>query len=119
MTVENEKYSMSNSPFEGQGDQPAAGLAFTCPQNYHSANLGDDVWSACQYPTCCWLYRPELPLQISIYPNSSQCCFALILYIGPKIPPPPEVKLAPPPGIKLAQYPWYEITEVCLKPWGD
>ena len=54
---------------------PIAGLTIfgdrceRLPNQFLGKTCSQDV----EFPSRCWLSRPELPLQISTYPNASQC----------------------------------------------
>ena len=84
----NNNNSKSNCPVDH-------GLETDCWSHIHlsvdrdersSSQFRSDVWSLHRVPCSCRLSRPELQLQISIYPNSSHWGLALT-HIGQKILP--------------------------------
>ena len=65
-----------NSPMRTRTCQPTADLTSTCPQTEMNNHPGSLEVASCQQvmsPSCWWLSRPELLLQISSHLNSSQC----------------------------------------------
>ena len=62
------------SPMRARACQLIGGLKSTCPQtevNDHPASLRVTDGQHIKLPNRCWLFRLELPLHISSYPNSS------------------------------------------------
>ena len=58
--------------------QPSAGFSSSSQQidvKYHPSSLAATFCQHVDSLGRCWLSRPGLRLQISKYPNSSQCCF--------------------------------------------
>ena len=52
------------------------GFMYPCPQtemSNHPASLEETSGQHAVSLSCCWLSRPELPLQVYNYPNSSRC----------------------------------------------
>ena len=73
------------SPLRAKAFQPTACLTSICPQTTvksHPANLGVMYSQHVEFPSRCWLSRPESSLRVNSYSNSRDAGSALMQYIG-------------------------------------
>ena len=74
-----------NSPLRARVYQLLASYPLAADRDQRSSTwFCYDMWSPRESPSCCWLSRPRLLLQINSYPNSLHCLVGTDPYCGKK-----------------------------------